>query len=414
MMKKKLIDLLLFSLITVSCAAQTGGYKFYSRLDSVKASGFYNIELTPELNARLKIDHGDLRIINDSGKWVPHVLHTPAYEITGTPLIMELNFSIIENSSANTRLIIESRQNIASSIGLIITNTVAERFCMLSGSNDQTNWFVINDSILLTPAPGENATENIFTINFPPNSYKFYKITIHNNNKDPFDIKGVVEHISASAIENKANKLIPNPEAVIQQKDSGKISYIKISQQLPYQFDHINLQLSGVKYYTRTIGLYIPYTENHSFSNPGRLLQSFKVSNNSTLQFRVPVARAAVYYLLINNEDNLPLTVNGVKTAFYSHYISAYLEAGNNYRLIMDNEAAVMPNYDLSKLNSKIPDSIPSLYFGKITPVAENTLPQTQAKNNNWILWTAIILALVILIFFTYRMLKEVDKRKTT
>ena len=410
-MKKKWINFLLLSLITICCTAQTGGFKFYCKLDSVKTSGFYNIELTPELTAHLKTDHSDLRIVNDSGKWIPHVLHAPAYEKTDIGLIKDLKFTITENSGVNTVLIIESGQRISDNIGFIITNTAAERFCTLSGSNDKNNWFVINDSVLLSPVPAENETENISGINFPSNNYRFYKVTIRNKNKDPFNIKGVVEYASAKEITNPLNKLIENPLGAIQQKDSGKISYIKVSQQLPYQFDNISLQLSGVKYYNRKIDLYVPYSDNSSISNPGQLLQSFTISNNSTLQFKVPLTKAAVYFLFINNEDNLPLTVNKVKTAISNHYITAYLENGINYKMIMDNEAAIMPNYDLAKLNSKMPDSISYLQVGKIMPV-ENNLATTPSKNNKWILWVTIAAALLILLFFTYKMFKEVDKRK--
>ena len=411
-MKKKWINFLLLSLITICCTAQTGGFKFYCKLDSVKTSGFYNIELTPELTAHLKTDHSDLRIVNDSGKWIPHVLHAPAYEKTDIGLIKDLKFTITENSGVNTVLLIESGQKISNNIGLVITNTAAERFCTLSGSNDKMNWFVINDSVLLSPAPAENTTENISRINFPATSYRFYKVIIRNKNKDPFNIKGVVEYAAASNITNTLHKLIQNPVGEIQQKDSGKISYIKVTQQLPYQFDNISLQLSGVKYYNRQVDLYIPYAANHSFSNPGQLLQSFTVSNNNTLQFNVSLTKAAVYYLLINNEDNLPLNVKEVKTAISNHYISAYLENGSNYTLIMDNEAAVKPDYDLAKLNNKIPDSIPYLQFGKIIAFAESISPVTTEKNNNWILWVSIAAALLILLFFTYKMFKEVDKRK--
>ena len=200
---------------------------------------------------------------------------------------------------------------------------------------------------------------------------------------------------------------------LIQQKDSGKITYIKITQQLPYQFDYVSLQLTGVKYYSRRVDLYIPFDNKSSFANPGQLFQTFSVSNNSTPQFRIPVAKASVFYLLIKNEDNLPLTVKEVKTACSNHYITAYLEPGDSYLLIMDNEAADMPSYDLTKLNSKIPDSISFLQYGAIVAFPAGNVTSAATQNNNWLLWAAIGAALIILLFFTYKMLKEVDKRKT-
>jgi len=413
-MKKKWISFLLFNMIAVCCAAQTEGYKFYSKLDSVKASGFYNIEITPELSAHLKTDYSDVRIVNEGGKWIPHILHAPAYERTNHTLVWDLKFVIVENSEANTVIIIEKGESISSNIGLVITNTAAERFCTLSGSNDKNNWFVINDSILLNPVPGDSATENIFSISFPPNNYTFYKLVIHNNNKYPFNIKGVVKEGPVEYRPDLSGKFLDNPVTSILQKDSGKISYIKITQQQPYHFDNISLQLSGVKYYNRKVDLYIPYPDDHSFANPGQVLRSFTVSNNSTLKFNIPLTKAPALYLLINNEDNLPLTVKEVKTFCSNHYVTAYLDSGNNYTLIMDNEDAVMANYDLSELSSKLPGSVPFLQFGKITAFPENILPVKTEKKNNWLLWSSIVAALLILLFFTYKMLKEVDKRKTT
>lgn len=411
-MKKNWINFLLFGLLSCNAAAQTDGYKFYSRLDSVQTAGFYNIEITPELSARLKTDYSDIRIVNEAGKWIPHILHTPANERANEAITRDLKYSIVENSVLNTVIIVENKKNTASSLGLIITNTSAERFCTLSGSRDKTNWYVINDSILINPAPGDTATENIFNINFPPNNYSFYKLVIHNNNKYPFNIKNIVRKGEVLEFWSKQPATsLDNPATTIQQKDSGKISYIKITQQQPFQFDNIILQLSGVKYYSRKVDLYVPGTDKSSFKDPGQLLQSFTVSNNSTLQFTVPLAKSPVFYLLISNEDNLPLTVTNVKTACSNHYITAYLEAGA-YRLIMDNENAVMPVYDLVKLNSKIPDSIAFLQVGKTETLDENKPAVITTKNNKWMLWLAIAVALVILLFFTYRMLKEVDKRK--
>jgi hypothetical protein len=412
MMKKRWSSILLFCLINICCAAQTAGYKFYSVLDSIKTSGFYNIEITPALSARLKTDYSDLRIVNDSGKWVPHVLHFPEREISNNVVAMDLRFTKTENTNVNTTLIIENRKEIISNLGLIIKNTAAERFCSLSGSDDQKNWFVINDSILVNPVPDERTTTNTFRINFPSSSYKFFKIIIYNSNKNPFDIKGVVQFTTAAAIVHPQYKLIENPEALILQKDSGKISYIKITQQQPFHFDNISVKISGSKYFYRNVDLYIPNSGNHSFSNPGQLLQSFTISNNSTLQFKIPQSNAAIFYLLIHNEDNLPLTVNAIKTSNSYSFVTSYLEKGNRYKLILDNASAISPNYDLTRLSPKISDSIPFLTAGKILAVEENNIIAAPAKNNKWILWAAITAALFILLLFTKKMIAEVNKRK--
>jgi hypothetical protein len=410
MMRKKWTNLFLFSLITACSAAQTEGYKFYSPLDTIKTSGFYNIALTPDLNAHLKTDYSDVRIVNNAGRWVPHISHSPSNTDNFLTEGKNLKFTVTENTKANTILIIQPAQNIISNIGLVINNTAAERFCTLSGSNDSKNWFVINDSILVNPIPDESATKNIFRIDFPPSNYSFFKIVIKNNNKDPFDIKNII-HENPAIIKTE-NKLILNPATTIAQKDSGKISYIKITQQQPFHFNSISLKITGVKYFSRKVEVYIPFADNHSYANPGQLLQSFTISNNSTLQFKTPVSNANIFYLLIKNEDNLPLTISEINTGNSYHFLTSYLEKGSSYKLILDNTIAVTPNYDLTNLNKTITNSAQFLTAGKAMAFKQNEIITTPVKNNKWVLWASLIAALFVLLLFTQKMIKEVNKRK--
>ena len=78
----------------------------------------------------------------------------------------------------------------------------------------------------------------------------------------------------------------------------------------------------------------------------------------------------------------------------------------------MGNENATQPNYDLTNINAKISDSIPFISFGKIIAVEQTPVPVEKIKNNKWMLWAAIVAVLFILLLFTRKMVKEVDKRK--
>lgn len=409
-MKKKWISISWFLLLAFYGTAQKAGYTFQCKLDSIKSSGFYNIEITPELSAHIKTDFNDLRIINDSGKWVPHILNNPSYEIVNEAVIYNLPFVITENSRQNTILVATSKSDNISNIGLRIRNTAAERYGTLSGSDNNKDWFVINDSIILNPVVTESKIISTFRIDFPPSTYRYIKLTIHNNNKDPFNITGTEYY--TGAVFTPGKKFIQNPATTIIQKDSNKTSYIKIIQQQRYHFDNISLKISGVKYFNRQAGLYIPGNAHHSYTNPGQLVHSFTISNNSTLQFKIPLNNVSVFYILINNEDNLPLKINDVATSSANRYITSYLEKGNSYALIMGNSTATAPNYDLADIKTKITDSIRLLTTEKVIPLNEPVITVAPEKNNTWILWTVIIAALFILLFFTRKMLQEVNKRK--
>jgi len=77
-MKIKRHSLLLICLFTwLHSITQVTGYHYQAAIERIKESGFYNIVLSPAINAHLKIDYSYLRIANDSGKWVPHLLRMP-------------------------------------------------------------------------------------------------------------------------------------------------------------------------------------------------------------------------------------------------------------------------------------------------------------------------------------------------
>jgi hypothetical protein len=412
-MKRKLINIFVCCTISICSKAQTEGFKYYAQLDSIKTSEFYNIALTPTLNAHLKTDYSDIRIINLASKWVPHALHAPAYEISGTAANVELKYEQIENNKTNTTLILNAVTALKN-IEITIRNTAAERYCSLSGSDDNKNWFVINDSILISPIPTETKSINTFEINFPLNNYKYYKLNIKNSNKDPYEINKITSNSLIIESEKIKNKIIKNPTPSIFQKDSGKISYIKVMQQHPYHFDGFYLKLSGVKYYSRNIDFFIPTNTNHSFSNPGKLLQSYTIFNNSNLNFQLPLIKDSVFYLLINNEDNLPLKVNEAGTSLNERFITAYLEKDNQYKLIWGNENATAPIYDIEKLNIKLKDSATYLNINNIEVFPQQTIADTKNNSNNkWIIWVALVAGLSILLILTKKMIKEVDKKTT-
>lgn len=411
-MKKKLISLLLFSILFISVKAQTEGYRFYSTIDSVKTSGFYNIVLAPPINAHLKTDYSDVRILDNKNKWVPHVFHSPLNEMNREVVMLDLKFTIPESNKINTVLLMEAAQPL-NNINILIKNTEVQKFCTLSGSNDKQNWFVISDSILLAPHPTEINTESNLKIDFPRSNYSNLKLVINNRNKDPFDIIGISTNTIATGFlfTNFSDSLLQNHPTVLLQKDSGKNSYIRIIQQQKFHFNKMNINAEGLKYFSRQADLYVAENNSNSFSNPGKFIQSFTISNNSALQFNLPLLNADTFYLVIHNEDNPPLKISKVGTSVSYRYITAYLENDKGYKLILDNAAAVLPNYDITKDYPTIKDSVSILGIGNIIAFESKEKTKNKTPNKQWLIWIAIIAALGLLLFFTKTMLKEVNKK---
>jgi len=415
-MKKKLASLLFFCNITALPAlAQVAGWHYQAAIDSIKNAGFHNIVLSPEITAHLKTDYSDLRIVNDSGKWVPHLVVDPNNKTVESPGILDLPIIKNESTTTFTELIVKNKTTDISNLLLKLRNTEAERYCTMTGSDDSRNWFIISDSILIKPGRSVDSSTTEFNIQFPTNNYKFYKLFINNKGKAPFNIDNIHTFFTVIQSVNPGLSFTPieNPVTSINQEDSGKRSYIKLTQQAKYHFDELRFKISGVKYFSRAVELYIPQSGAHSFKNPGQLISSFTISNKSTLRFRVPITNADSFYLIIHNEDNLPVQIDEVKTFNSFHIATAYFEKENQYKIVMGNENAATPNYDLQQLNISNKQFLPLASIGVIAAIPQPAIAIISANNNKWLIWVTIGIAAIVLGFFTYKLITEMNKSTT-
>ncbi|HSN60344.1 MAG TPA: hypothetical protein VLR49_05395 [Ferruginibacter sp.] len=413
-MKKKLFSCLgIYMLVSFTSFAQTEGYQYKANIEAVNETGFYNIVLTPEIKAHLKTNYSDLRIINSDNKWVPHLLRWPNLERTKASVLLDLLIIKKESNNVFTEMVVKSTLSKVSNLQIKLSNTDAERFGTLTGSDDNINWFIINDSIQIKPAKSGENNISTFMIEFPPSNYDFYKIYIHNKERAPYNILAISTSSGADPVtaEQGLAESLENPAAIITQKDSGRYSYIRVVQPSTFHFDKIGLKISAAKYFYRKVDLYIPISNDHSFNNPGRLQQSFSISNNSTLQYKIPLNNSKLFYLIIHNEDNLPVKVDDVKTYSNLTVATAYLEKANKYSLILDNVDAVLPNYDLQQLPLNLQHPLPVLGISQITAVKQSNMDSSTGINKKWMLWLAIIAAALTLGFFTYKLVSEMNKK---
>lgn len=414
-MKIKLYNFLLLLAVYMPSKAQTAGYRFSAPVRAVDSNGFYNIVLTPAINAHVKTDYSDLRIVNDSGKWVPHLLRFPYGEITNEPVTWNRKIISKNISSWETELVVESDRSTVSNLVFTLKNAVTNRYCTLNGSDDGESWFTINDSIPIVTTQRNSSGESDFELWFPPVDYKYFKITIPNRGKESLNIiragiKGTIDYPGRI----KFPEELQNPVGKLVQKDSGKISYIRITQPAGYHFNKIALLLqdNGVKNFNRRAQLYIPAGSTHSFADPGQLAASFSVSNNSTLQTSFAVSNAREFYVFIYNDDNLPLKVSEIKTFTRYRVATVYLNRSGHYRLMLDNTMASIPGYDLDLAGIGSREKIAVAATGDIIrSSAEVPGVETKDKSTTMI-WLLIAVAAIVLGFFTYRLVTDMNKKK--
>ena len=400
MKQSHLHKLLLLTLLYLFCGKTfaQNNFAYQAQLDTVTESGFYNITLSPGVLAKCKNEADDIRIKDDGNNDAPYILYTETAR-PNEETFTEFPLSYSENRTAV--IINNILPNSLDKLFLLIKNSEAQRLAILSGSNDAVHWFVIKENIILQNEYDAGNDAFVQSVSFPPSSYKYFRISMPGKNILPLNIvKAGVYRSSFSGIVYDA---LP-PAAVVQKDSSDKRSYVYISFDDNYVIDKLSLRLSGAKYYRRKTIVYEKNTINSPLSED--TLSSAKPAG---IEFHVKTNRLLV---VIDNKDNTPLTVESA-AAFQLHTsLTAYLDAGKSYALYFGDSTASAPSYDLQYFNDSIGSNIHSLAVKAITKA--NALAPANAKKNDagkWLLWGVIIAVLLLLLYFSFRMIKDISHK---
>jgi len=381
-------------------------------LGTVERDSFYSIPVTPELSSYLKTDLSDVRIADEKGRWVPHIVNWSLKNTIVHNVYSALPVLKKENAGASLILIAENTGKVnLTNILLTIKNTAANRLAVISGSDDQKNWFTITDSILLSSAEMIQESMPAFRINLPPINYNYLKITIYNGNKDPFNILAILSEVPGDTrIKETYNT---NPLLKFTQKDTTGFSLIHIENPAAYHLNKFIVAIASPKYYDRRVKLYLnaPGESIKDFIRASPF-QEYIFSSGNTGEYETPLIKNKELYLLIKNGDNSPLQISSINTQQVRKELVAYLEKGKQYKLFFNDSLAVMPDYDLQHFRSKVPDSLPVLSIGKITFNTKTLLDSKEKTGNRKWLWPAIIIILLLLGYFTWSLTKDMKKGK--
>ena len=109
--------------------------------------------------------------------------------------------------------------------------------------------------------------------------------------------------------------------------------------------------------------------------------------------------------------DNEPLEIKEIKLLQNQFYLIADLDVSKNYEIVVDSTLS-KPQYDLVKF---LPNDLTQLNVIRISDfkkISSNKASITQQFwQTNWFLWTSIVVAGIIIGYFAFGLLKEVEKK---
>jgi len=386
------------------CAAAQQQFKYKAALDSVVQNGFYTIHLPPVMIAKCQPQLEDIRVKDNAGNEAPYIINQQTNTFTATTII---TLPFITANKPGSVVLQNNSSKGTNELVFFIKNTAATRTVTLSGSDDAVHWFVIKENIAL--ARDNNDNEDTFftqTIHFPFSSYHYFQISMQGKDSLlPLNIFKAGVYRTTSTLHDSLDVI--TPPNIIQHDSTDKRSYIWLNFDNHYRIDKLQLYLTGTKFFNRPFTLY-----NAVDGAPGALISGNITSGDSSATLNVQ-AKTNALLLVIDNRDNTPLTLN--KAAAYQLPVNlvAYLDSGKTYNLFFGDSALQAPIYDLQYFKDSI--------YANTRPLAITTMEKTvvaaAAKTglhfSGWLLWSIIIAVLLLLIYFSFALLKDIN-RKTT
>jgi len=403
-MNKALLLLCLLGLGFRASAQKT--LKYAAKVGPIDTPGFYSITLQPDLVAKSKADLSDLRLMDDNGHFVPYVLGygQPEWLDNSVPYISFPAVAAKSASDTGTTFIVRNiSPTPVDNLSIKLKNAAVERTLNLYGSDDLKQWFVIEENIPVQQVTSAHGGDYTQELSFPPSNYHYLKLLVNDKHK------GSIKFLAAGTYQRQPmpTKYSKITCARFVKKDSSKTTCITVSLDGNYWVNRIILDVKAPRFYSRNVSIF-DITRHRK-----ELLATDALRSGDGGALPVDV-KTDKLLLEIENEDNPPLNLAQVSLFQTERSALAYLDAGKGYQLLAGDANATAPSYDLKFFT----DSAKNRAL-KIThdPVGKNALyvpPAPAAKPGNqktFIIWGAVLAALLLLSLLTLKMAGEVKKR---
>ncbi len=273
-------------------------FKYKADIGRVDTAAFYRISLSPKVLAKSPADLADIRLLDQNGKFVPYMFGSRLLVKAQQYFTAFPQVNLPGKQDTMTTFIAENKVRLTiNQLNLIIRNNTVDRMVNLAGSDDFTNWYAIKENIVLSKAGEGSYTNGTYSqvLNFPNSTYRYFKIQVNNNRKDPVAIlmAGVYQTETVKPVYVK----LPNVKFI--QQDTGKLSRVFITFDEPYPVNQIKLSVADAKYYKRAISIYSVAGKKR------KLLADTTIASADANGLNI-AAKTKAIQLDIFNEDNPP------------------------------------------------------------------------------------------------------------
>jgi len=252
--------------------------------------------------------------------------------------------------------------------------------------------------------PEENT--EMLIIDFPRGNYRYYEITLWNDQKNPLEVLKVGK-IKNSNLYGNFMEIDPG-KFVIKNNNNEKNTTISFPElKHTYCINKIAFVIKNKPdYYRRTIVIdSISYNQESFYLSSG---------NDNVILFN-DFFFTPQTFIIIENLNNPSVVIDSIKVFGLCRYACLYLEAGKNYHLLLNPDDTVSSAYDIEYFRNEIPSELAVLQVKNLRDyvIPERIVPQRELTliEKPLFLWSVITVVGAFLVFICIRMIKEIKKK---
>ena len=416
-LKIKSIFSLIFLGISALGFAQKNEFSFKRAIKANPATEWNKIEIPLPMYEKLNQNFSDIRIYQLSGKdslEVPYLLSKTQFASLENETTEYIGFKILNQTKTADGYYFTLESPITADIEEIDLHFSNQNFdwkITLEGSHDQKQWFSILENYRILSIQNSKTDYNFQLLAFEKTNYKFYRIFIPSKETPILQRASMQEKFTPKIEFNKL--LINNIKQTNSTKDKNSVITFSLPYKIPIYSLILNIEKNDafsrpieIKYLVDSVKTEKGWVKNYETFYYGKIIYygakdlDFSFSNNDVIW-------AKDFQIIIENQDNAPITVKSVNAVSPKYFIYFKPKNEENYFLFYGNKKSSLPEYDLKLIEDKVfklSKADASLSDEEKLPKKGKTTKEPLFKDKGW-LWGVMILIICILGFFSYRML---------
>ena len=383
-----------------------GEWPFYKPVElpgSLSGTGLVEVEMDREVYAHASPGLGDIRVTEQNGgREIPYKMLVESGDHRRSAVAVKMrDLGHVAGLHTGFILDLESEGALHNELEIQTSSANFQRRVEIAGSDDEKTWSILKQdgSIFAFTVMERHFTTRDTRVTYPASTARFLRVRVLDDGEESLTIQGVVVFFAQQLEPRRAD--IPLLITGREEDPQDKLTVLLLDAGSGgFPANRIDLEIPQRNFY-RQVSLH----GSHNNLNWFPVQDSETIFDFDTPKFvghdltiRFGESRYRHYRLIIQNGDNPPLPLDGLRGSGFLRKLIFSAEAGKPYRMYYGHPEADTPSYELERLFPYlVTEDLPKARLGVHTLNPAFTVPATPpapfTERNPWLFPTIVAIA---------------------